>query len=177
MTSSSGSNSRVTKQHAAGDWIFQSFQPASHSHALCMQRALLVAEQQCRKKRIRLTHLRRRVLSLIWEDHRPITAYALLDQMKVEYPQTAPITIYRILEFLRTAGLIHRLESINAFIGCGRPEQQHNGQFLICQRCRTVAEIDDRTIDLGLSEAAAKLEFRLQTNMVELYGLCKDCDR
>ena len=53
----------------------------------------------------------------------------------------APITVYRALDFLRDNGLVHRIESRNAFVAC---VHNHAGTdpvvFLICERCGAVGE-------------------------------------
>jgi hypothetical protein len=82
--------------------------------------------------RQRLTPLRRRVLELIWNSHLPVKAYELLSQLAQERAQAAPPTVYRALEFLQDAGLVHRIASLNAFVGCGEPLAGHVSQFLIC---------------------------------------------
>ncbi|MEI9982345.1 MAG: transcriptional repressor [Aliidongia sp.] len=101
------------------------------------------AETVCTTRGVRLTELRRQVLELVWRRHEPVGAYDLLDELKVTHRRAAPPTVYRALEFLIDQGLVHRLESLNAYIGCTRPEELHAGQFLICTRCDSIGELDD----------------------------------
>jgi Fur family zinc uptake transcriptional regulator len=124
---------------------------------------------------LRFTALRRRVLSLVWESHKPVGAYDILDRLGAEGRRAAPPTVYRALDFLIEAGLVHRLDSLNAFIGCPDPARSHSGQFLICRKCRTVLELDDPDID-GLVEGKAReLGFSAVHQMLEIQGLCSDC--
>lgn len=87
----------------------------------------------------------------------------------------APNTVYRALDFLLEAGLIHRLDSINAYMGCADPETEHSGQFLICRKCESAAEIHDPGIDLTLGRDAERLGFEPERKTVEVRGLCPAC--
>src|SRR5690625_3106188 len=117
---------------------------AVHDHDACMAEALHSAESLCRERGAQLTPIRRRVLELIWSDHRPYGAYELLEKLQAERGRVAPPTIYRALDFLLAQGLIHRIESLSAFVGCPRPHDNHDGQFLIRDGCGATAELADR---------------------------------
>lgn len=151
------------------------FQDDRHSHAACLRAALSAAETVCQQRGVRLTPLRRRVLELVWQSHEPVKAYDMLEQLGREQRRAAPPTVYRALEFLQAHGFVHRIESLNAFIGCGAPQQQHDSQFLICRGCGEVAEIDDDDIMLMLSRKARNLGFRIDNGTIEIRGLCADC--
>ena len=155
--------------------IPEPFQRDRQDHQECVSSAVEAAHELCVRRRIRLTELRRRVLELVWGGHAPIGAYDILDTLRGERRSAAPATVYRALDFLLENGLVHRIESLNAFVGCGAPRQAHSGQFLICRACDTVAEIDDGEIAGVLSRNAAKLGFRVDRQTVELTGLCPAC--
>lgn len=89
--------------------------------------------------------------------------------------RAAPPTVYRTLDFLREAGLIHRLESLNAYIGCARPEKRHSAQFLICTHCGAVAEMDDVSLSNKISVTARGLGFTVSEEKIEVAGRCRDC--
>lgn len=132
-------------------------------------------EAYCQKEGLRLTPIRRRVLELIVVADKPIKAYDLLDQLKVEHPGAAPPTIYRALEFLLAHHFIHRIETLNAFVSCVHPEHPHEGQFLICNRCHQVVEIEDKGLNERLSQAAQSEGFTPSHQVLEIYGCCDDC--
>jgi Fur family zinc uptake transcriptional regulator len=146
-----------------------------HDHQRCMTRALRTAERVCKERELQLTAIRRRVLELIWERHAPIGAYDILALLKKGEGALAPPTVYRALEFLLEAGLIHRIDTLNAFIGCEAPEEQHTGQLLICRSCNRVTELDDPTITRLLSQKARGAGFASDQQSVEIKGLCADC--
>jgi Fur family zinc uptake transcriptional regulator len=153
------------------------FPSPSHDHDGCVRAALDAAELRCGRRGARLTTLRRRVLELVWSSHEPVGAYALLDALKAEGQASAPPTVYRALEFLLDQGLVHRLERLNAFVGCARPEEVHAAQFLICTTCGRVAELDDLAIDAALRGGAEKLGFTVTRQTVEVEGCCPDCQK
>jgi Fur family zinc uptake transcriptional regulator len=132
-------------------------------------------EQRCRQRGLRLTPTRRRVLELVLSAEGPVKAYDLLDQLKAEQPNAAPPTVYRALEFLLDNHFIHRLESLNAFVSCFHPEESHQGQFLICDGCQSVIEIHDPGLTRQLKEAAEHERFQASRQVLEIYGLCRDC--
>src|SRR3981189_3799594 len=89
-----------------------------HDHRRCVSKALRTADQVCSERGLRLTPTRKRVLELIWTRHAPIGAYDILSQLSKEGRQDAPPTVYRALSFLMGAGLIHRIDTLNAYLGC-----------------------------------------------------------
>jgi Fur family zinc uptake transcriptional regulator len=137
------------------------------------------AEALCRQRGVALTPLRRQVLDLVIAAEKPVGAYALLDRLKAERPGAAPPTVYRALEFLLEAGLIHRIEKLNAFIGCAEAQAGHDHhhphQFLICRRCGETAEIADHAAAHALEAAAKAQGFRAERMVVEIEGLCAAC--
>ncbi len=146
--------------------------PVSHHH--CISSALDQAETLCRSRNVRLTPIRHRVLELIWQQHRPVGAYDLLEQLQ-QQGRVAPPTVYRALDFLQQQGLIHRLESLNAFVGCAQPLHPHQGQFLICKSCRSLVEITDPEISSVINTRAEAVGFKPLNQTVEVSGFCDGC--
>lgn len=132
------------------------------------------AEQHCRRQGARLTARRRQVLEILCRAARPLGAYEILEQLRDGTP-LAPPTIYRALDFLLAQGLIHRLETLHAFVRCVHPEQPHPNQFLICADCGQVREIEDQMLGERLHAAAAHSGFEFQRSVVEVLGRCANC--
>jgi Fur family zinc uptake transcriptional regulator len=141
------------------------------------------AEALCQTRGVQLTPLRRDVLRLVLEAEAPIGAYALLDQLKASRAKAAPPTVYRALDFLLEQGLIHRLERLNAFMGCVEALEGHDHdhahdhphQFLICRGCGATREISDHDVADAITAAAAKSGFSAARATVEIEGLCGKC--
>jgi Fur family zinc uptake transcriptional regulator len=149
-----------------------------HDHLTCIADALSRAEALCRERGARMTALRRRILELVWASHSPIGAYAILDRLRAEDTRTAqPPTVYRALEFLLEQGLIHRIESLNAFVGCDHPEQRHVTQFLICTECGAAMELADPSILSLVKESAGVSGFAVARLNMEALGRCPACQQ
>lgn len=151
-----------------------------HDHTACIDSALASARRVCLERGARLTPLREEVLQLVWQSHKPLGAYTLLEQLGAraapgERRSLAPPTVYRALEFLREQGLVHRIDSLNAFIGCPHPQQPHQRLFLICRRCETALELISDTLSTALQNAADAAQFSNEGASVEITGLCPAC--
>lgn len=146
-----------------------------HDHAQCVAAALREAEDLCRRRGINLTLVRRRVLELVWQGHEPVKAYDIIDNFHSAKHVTRPPTVYRALSFLIENGLIHRIESQNAYVGCVHPIVHHDANFFICNRCQRVTEIDSGELDAPLEKLARKNAFKINQKTIEIYGLCQIC--
>ncbi len=180
---------------SAFDNASASFAGARHDHGACVKSALATAARLCAERRARLTPLRRRVLELVWRGHAPVGAYDLLARLSSkkgaarergsaaergtagETRPAAPPTVYRALEFLLAQGLIHRIESLNAYVGCMHPEGAHGGQFLICSDCGAAAEVHDPRVDAAVARRARELGFVVRRKTIEVAGVCPPCQR
>lgn len=145
-----------------------------HDHQDCISSALEKAESLCQQRQQRFTAIRRRVLELVWRRHQPIGAYEVLELLQRD-ARTAPPTVYRALDFLQQLGLVHRIASLNAYVGCAAPGEPHDGQFLICESCNSLAELEEATITSAIAESAAKSGFEPRRHTVEIMGLCPNC--
>jgi len=140
-----------------------------------MRWALAEAATVCAQRGVRFTPLRRRVLEIVWQSHRPVGAYDILETLHGEGRAGAPPTVYRALDFLLEQGLVHRIASLNAFVGCARPGHREPGQFLICRDCGLAAELNDSRVEDAITRSAAALGFRTHHHTVEVTGLCRHC--
>lgn len=146
-----------------------------HDHSHCQSQALVSAQEQCKKQGLKLTKIRQQVLEIIWSSHNPIGAYDVLQKLQERGHKPAPPTAYRALEFLVSAQLIHRIESLNAFIGCPSPEANHQCQFYICKECGHIAEVSSSAVAEALSAEAANLGFETRQPVIEVFGVCRGC--
>jgi Fur family zinc uptake transcriptional regulator len=148
----------------------------SHNHARCAETALATAETLAADRGVKLTPLRRQVLSLICQSHKPAGAYQLLaDLSRVRGEAAAPPTVYRALDFLVEQGLAHKIDSLNAFVACYAAGNPHRGIFLICEKCSDVQEVTDKKAADALTGAAMSAGFATSRSVVELHGHCKSC--
>lgn len=144
-----------------------------HDHAKCIQSALGAVEDSCKRKGLRLTPVRRRVLEILLESHEALGAYDVLARLDAEGLGDKPPVAYRALSFLVDNGFAHRIERLNAFVACAHPGASHDPAFMICRGCGKVAEADAGPGPLG--ESAADTGFRIEKTVIEAEGVCPAC--
>ncbi len=142
-----------------------------HDHAGCVRSAIVAAKSVCADRGLRLTPSRRRVLEILLEDHAARGAYDILRRLERDGHGAQPPVAYRALSFLIEAGFAHRIERLNAYVACARPGTEHDPAFLICSGCGAVAEAEAAPI----APTAARAGFRIEDVVLEVRGLCADC--
>lgn len=150
---------------------------ACRSHKNCIRNAIREAELICKDEDIRFTNLRRTVLEIIWVSHKPIKAYDILDKLKDLDYSAKPPTVYRTLDFLLANGLVHKLNSLNAYVGCSHPREHSECYFLICSECHEIKECCDRLLDDAIAKTTGKNKFSPSHTTLEIEGKCCECMR
>jgi Fur family zinc uptake transcriptional regulator len=151
------------------------FPAPDHDHARCASAAIAHAETQCAARAQRLTPMRRQVLETLLASHKPLGAYEIIERL-ADKSRPAPITIYRALDFLRENGLVHRIESRNAFVAC--VHNHGDGDlvvFLICERCGAVGEAPGGGAADALKASARSAGFSPKSPLIEIAGICSHC--
>lgn len=147
-----------------------------HNHSHCIDGALASARALCESRGARLTSLREQVLELIWQNHKPLGAYTLMDMLATASTRrVAPPTVYRALDFLLEQGLVHRINGLNAFIGCPSPEKKHQSHFLICRVCNIAVEFDNTRLTKDIHNSAEGAGFSVESHSLEVVGICPNC--
>lgn len=156
-------------------------QTCEHDHGqdAGLSGSILAAELDTAEARVgdagaRLTAPRRRVLELLLESGQPVKAYDLMAAYQPDTPAKPP-TVYRALEFLERQGLVHRIQSLNAYVACRRGEV-HAAAFLICDCCGATNEVEPAAAK-AMEAQAAKAGFALRAVTVEANGLCAACQQ
>ena len=152
------------------------FPAPDHDHQRCSSDAIAYAETVCAARAERLTPIRRSVLEALLSSHQPLGAYELIDRLAGHGGRPAPITIYRALDFLREQGLVHRIESRNAFIACAHNHESGDPVvFLICERCGAVGEAASAAVADTIRNASRAAGFTPKTPVIEISGICAHC--
>lgn len=149
---------------------------SQHDHGHCIHDALEEARQICASRGVRLTELRAQVLEFVWQSHKPLGAYALMEMLAAASTRrVAPPTVYRALEFLLEQGLIHRINALNAFIGCPSPRLRHQNHFLICRHCGVAIELANSQLSGLINQCAEQAGFSVDSQSLEVMGTCPSC--
>lgn len=152
------------------------FPAPDHDHGRCTANALRHAERVCAKRSRKFTPIRRQVLEALLSSHRPLGAYDVIEELAKTNPRPAPITVYRALDFLMENGLVHRIESRNAYLACAHDhDEAATMAFLICERCGLVGEVPAASVAQNLNASARATGFAPKMSMVEIIGICTHC--
>lgn len=146
-----------------------------NDHNKCVNNAFEGAEEICVKNDLRFTDLRKKVFSIILQNHKPAKAYDILNILQKEDSSAKPATVYRTLDFLLEFGLIHKLHILNSYITCSHPLKHKKCSFLICNNCSEVRECCDKDLTLQLQKIGSKNDFQIEDTMVEIRGICNSC--
>jgi Fur family transcriptional regulator, zinc uptake regulator len=152
------------------------FPAPDHDHGRCTADGIAHAERTCAARAQKFTPIRRQVLQALLSSHRPLGAYEIIDALAKSMARPAPITVYRALDFLMGNGLVHRIESRNAYLACAH---DHDAAamvaFLICDHCGSVGEIPAAPVAQSLNAAARATGFAPKLSVVEITGTCAHC--
>ncbi|KFD20953.1 zinc uptake regulation protein [Tatumella ptyseos ATCC 33301] len=140
--------------------------------------AQILAEAQslCLKRGVRMTPQRAEVLRLMAEEQGAISAYDLLDKLRISEPQAKPPTVYRALDFLLEQGFIHRVASNNSYVVCPHFEHpSHTSVMLVCDNCASVSERHAEGVEHLIVTQAKQAGFVPRHSVIEAHGLCVKC--
>lgn len=154
--------------------VSTAFPAPEHDHALCLEEAMERAHKAFEGKGLKLTPLRKAVFRQIAASHRAIGAYEVLEKIAKGGERLAPISVYRAIDALVAAGLVHRFESRNAFFACHAGHEIRQ-LVLACETCGRVAEVDGDRVFGGIDAAAGRAGFVPKAAVVEVWGLCASC--
>lgn len=145
-----------------------------------VNRILTRADQLCSGAGVRLTEKRKRILELLVESGVPLSAYEVAEAYNRSAETSMPaMSVYRILDFLASEQLVHKLASHNKYIACAHIACAHPHripQFLICRKCKAVKEIGiEKSLVDNLSRQVSKAGYTLLDSPLELDCLCENC--
>jgi Fur family zinc uptake transcriptional regulator len=151
------------------------FHDPAHDHSHCTSELLERAERLCARRGTKLTQQRRDVLACIAENHAAAGAYEIIERMAERGRKLAPIAVYRALDFLASHGLVHRIESRNAFVACSHGHEGRPAALLVCEDCGEVAELDAPDTFAALARETASSGFAANRTVIEIGGRCGAC--
>lgn len=142
-----------------------------------IEQALQAAKRICEKHGVRLTPLRKQVLTILLEHAKPLGAYHLMDLLEQysDREQVAPPTVYRTLDFLLEQRLIHKIHSLNAFVANTNPRREDSSVILICSSCGGTDEVPNNSIQQAINLSASQHRFTVEKQVIEISGKCSKC--
>lgn len=127
-------------------------------------------------ERQKLTRNQEVVMAALTAADQPLSAYQILDLDVVrENGLKAPLTVYRALDKLISLGLVHRIESLSAFVLCDHEPHSEPAAFMICQDCRSTIEFSTRALNRSIERQAGERGFLVEGIHLEVSGHCEAC--
>jgi Fur family transcriptional regulator, zinc uptake regulator len=123
-----------------------------------------------------LTRNQAAVLDVLKRRHKPMGAYAILAELR-DSGIAHPPTVYRALDQLIELRLIHKIESLNAFVTCSHADHHHIHPvaLLVCKDCGQVEEIEMEQDFVSVKRHIAQKGFSMDHALIELVGHCGPC--
>lgn len=135
-------------------------------------------DEICAIKNIKLTMLRKEILSILFHKNKPMGAYEILEKLKKKRSSAEPPTVYRVLKWLVDAHLIHRIEAQNTYVLCSiidEKKQLHKTILLFCNNCHKSYEYEDAHIFNSIKKFIEKYQIEIDETLIEMKGLCTKC--
>ena len=130
------------------------------------------------KQKLELTKKQSLVMNLLSEAKGPLSAYKILYDLR-DHGFRGPTQVYRVLEKLLAVGMVHRIESINAFVACQHEKcDEKNSEinlFTICKICGNVQELLSNGLKNLVKSLSKDNNFLLKNSVLELNGVCAKC--
>lgn len=142
---------------------------------LMKEKLLNKAYEHCVKNGHRFTEPRERVLKILIEEAKPLSAYDILRKLSDQIENPKPPTVYRAIQFWHQEGFVHCIDSLKAYVVCLHSHHIGQAQFLVCNQCDFVQELE---CDLDFSSvmlATNEFQFSIVSCTVEIKGLCFQC--
>ena len=133
------------------------------------------AYTHCMNNGYRFTEPRERILRILVEEKKPLGAYEILQKLSLEVTNPKPPTVYRAIQFWHQEGFIHCIDSLKSYVACLHGHHVGQAQFLICNQCDFVKELECIVDFTLVTDSAKTIEFSVSNCTVEVKGLCAKC--
>ncbi len=128
-----------------------------------------------RKKNLRLTPQREKILQVFLKTNQHLTVEELYNLIKKRNSDIGQATVFRTLKLLCAAGIAKEVElgdkKIRFEHKYGHPHHDH----LVCIECGRFIEVVDVNIEKLQNALCEKFEFLPKRHKLEIFGVCKKC--
>ncbi len=131
-----------------------------------------------RHNTLKFTKQREVVLKTMYNNDEHFTPESLYMLIKKSCPElnVGIATVYRTLNLLEDSSMVTSLSfgsSGKKFELGNKPHHDH----MICKTCEEIIEFEDDEIEKKQEEIAKKHDFKLTSHLMQLYGICKECQQ
>lgn len=125
---------------------------------------------------LKLTSQREMIYTILIASQQGLSAYEILERLKLNHPKANAMTVYRTLEYFQENNLVHRLENGNKYIICDQPEAPCSG-VVQCTHCGKHRELHDKKLNSDIKQLLKKIGFSYNTGELEIKGSCEHCQK
>ena len=135
-----------------------------------------IFREHLRRQGLKATAQRDDIAHVFFASNRHSSVEELYNEVKRVNPRIGYATVYRTMKLLTECGLALERHFRD---GEARYEsaEGHHHDHLICERCGKIVEFEEERIEALQAEVARRLGFRSTGHKMELYGVCRDCQK
>jgi len=131
-----------------------------------------------KKNALKFTIQREVILETLYNSDEHLTPESLhhLIQEKFSELKTGIATVYRTLSLLEDSNMVTSL----SFGAQGKKYElgaKEHHDHLICTKCGSITEFVDEQIETRQHTIADELGFKMKDHSMQIYGLCKNCQK
>jgi len=128
-----------------------------------------------REQGYKITPQRLALLKVIASHHDHLSPDEISEIARQENPRIGRVTVYRTLELLDKLTLICQVHAPGGYRNymMRRPTEHHH--HLVCSGCGRAVDFTNCDLSNLEKELAEKTGFNIEGHLLELYGLCQDC--
>ncbi len=136
-----------------------------------------IIERFMKEKGLKSTRQRHLILETFFQLDGHFSVEQLWARVREHDRRVSVATVYRTMKLLGESGLAHAQNFGDGQTryepAVGREHHDH----LICTRCGTIIEFENDRIEQLQDLVAKKHGFRVNSHKMELYGLCRNCQK
>lgn len=140
---------------------------------------IMINELMAFNPSLKLTQLRKDVLTIIMHAKKPISATDILKELKKNRDNAEPPTAYRVIGYLLEKAVIHKINSENKYVLCSQisePLKSNEHEFIfVCKKCACSREVKDKKFTKYIKGLTESHLFFIDNSPIEINGICKNC--
>lgn len=126
--------------------------------------------------KLKFTNQREIILYTLYNNEEHFSSEELYTLIKREYPDLSVgiATVYRTLTVLEENGLVSSISlgtQGKKYEIANKPHHDH----IICEKCDKIVEFENDKIEELQHTIAKENDFQLTKHIMQLYGICKEC--
>jgi Fur family transcriptional regulator, ferric uptake regulator len=133
-------------------------------------------KEHLRKQRLKSTAQRDTIARVFLETQRHISVEELYNEVRRRNPRIGYATVYRTMKLLTECGIAAERHFRDGEARYESAQKRHH-DHLICESCGKIVEFEEARIEALQEEIAKRLGFRFTGHKMELYGVCRECQR